>query len=162
MEDSKKDRRAIYAISISRALLVCPQRVRKQPRIGALVLVETLTHTPHKHAVGAEFVECKVSTYTGDTFTCGHMRGTRVRACVRAYVLGGRSTGRSVNVNCVRLIENRWYAWSATKAISATTMRAENTHGVYAYPRPFRRMQYTLTCSRGRRGGKKGPRKVLA
>lgn len=50
------------------------------------MLVETLTHTPHKHAVGAEFVECKVSTYARDTFTCGRMRGARVRTCVRAYV----------------------------------------------------------------------------
>lgn len=83
------------------------------------------------------------------TLTCGHMH------TVRAY-LGDAWPGRSVNVNCVRLIENRWYAWSATKAISATTMRAENTHTAHirvSRGRLGTRMQYTRAAADG--AGKK-------
>lgn len=47
----------------------------------------TITHAPHKHAIGAEFVECEVSTCILDTFTCGHTRISYMRARVCVYAL---------------------------------------------------------------------------
>lgn len=49
---------------------------------GRILAEQTLTHMCRKHTVGAEFVRCAKYQRTLDTFTCGRMRGTCVRACV--------------------------------------------------------------------------------